>query len=125
MNSTKTACPRVAGESACGATRSQCTTTTRSPSGEGKEDDADVSSSSGKAEIPKEVYCICRQVSFGEMIACDGDNCKIEWFHLACVGFLDGQKPKGKWYCPGCAPQYATKPKPKPKAKPTKPKEKG
>lgn len=26
-------------------------------------------------------YCICSQVSFGEMIACDNENCSIEWFH--------------------------------------------
>lgn len=31
-------------------------------------------------------YCYCGQGSFGEMIACDNDNCTMEWFHLQCTG---------------------------------------
>ncbi|KAK4761155.1 hypothetical protein SAY87_006048 [Trapa incisa] len=47
-------------------------------------------------------YCFCNQVSFGEMVACDNPNCKIEWFHFGCVGLKE--RPKGrKWYCPDCA----------------------
>ncbi|KAF7493231.1 Inhibitor of growth protein 4 [Sarcoptes scabiei] len=46
------------------------------------------------------IYCICRRVSFGEMVGCDDPDCQIEWFHFACVGFTS--KPKGKWYCPQC-----------------------
>jgi inhibitor of growth protein 4 len=46
------------------------------------------------------VYCSCKQVSFGKMIACDGQNCQIEWFHLSCMGMTE--PPKGKWYCPDC-----------------------
>ncbi|KAL4210869.1 hypothetical protein AB4K20DRAFT_1561980 [Rhizopus microsporus] len=46
-------------------------------------------------------YCYCNQVSFGDMIACDGENCEKEWFHYACVG-LD-EPPVGKWYCNDCA----------------------
>ncbi|EDV26333.1 uncharacterized protein TRIADDRAFT_37327 [Trichoplax adhaerens] len=42
-------------------------------------------------------YCLCGQVSFGEMIGCDNDDCPIEWFHFQCVGL--NSKPKGKWYC--------------------------
>lgn len=34
------------------------------------------------------------------MIACDGDNCRIEWFHFECVGII--MPPKGKWFCPEC-----------------------
>ncbi|XP_051566517.1 inhibitor of growth protein 1 isoform X2 [Myxocyprinus asiaticus] len=45
-------------------------------------------------------YCLCEQVSFGEMIGCDNDECTIEWFHFSCVGLH--HKPKGKWYCPNC-----------------------
>lgn len=45
-------------------------------------------------------YCTCHQVSFGEMIACDNKECRIEWFHFACVDLKS--KPKGKWYCPEC-----------------------
>ncbi|TRZ04246.1 hypothetical protein DNTS_029929 [Danionella cerebrum] len=45
-------------------------------------------------------YCLCSQVSYGEMIGCDNSDCPIEWFHFACVGLTT--KPKGKWYCPRC-----------------------
>ncbi|KAJ8940072.1 hypothetical protein NQ314_010906 [Rhamnusium bicolor] len=31
-------------------------------------------------------YCLCHQVSYGEMIGCDNPDCPIEWFHFACVG---------------------------------------
>ncbi|XP_076256815.1 inhibitor of growth protein 5 isoform X1 [Rhynchophorus ferrugineus] len=46
-------------------------------------------------------YCLCHQVSYGEMIGCDNPDCPIEWFHFACVGLTT--KPKGKWYCPKCS----------------------
>ncbi|KAI5629820.1 inhibitor of growth protein 1 [Silurus asotus] len=45
-------------------------------------------------------YCLCEQVSYGEMICCDNDKCPIEWFHFSCVDLH--HKPKGKWYCPKC-----------------------
>ncbi|KAL0277087.1 UNVERIFIED_CONTAM: hypothetical protein PYX00_004490 [Menopon gallinae] len=45
-------------------------------------------------------YCLCHQVSYGEMIGCDNVDCPIEWFHFACVGLTT--KPKGKWFCPKC-----------------------
>ncbi|XP_078173600.1 RING/FYVE/PHD zinc finger superfamily protein isoform X2 [Carex rostrata] len=46
-------------------------------------------------------YCLCNQISYGEMVACDNANCKIEWFHFGCVGLKE--HPKGKWYCNDCA----------------------
>ncbi|EDQ89650.1 uncharacterized protein MONBRDRAFT_25212 [Monosiga brevicollis MX1] len=53
-------------------------------------------------------YCICNQVSFGEMIGCDNEDCPHEWFHYACVGLTE--KPKGsKWYCPNCRGHMASK----------------
>ncbi|RUS91036.1 hypothetical protein EGW08_001164 [Elysia chlorotica] len=45
-------------------------------------------------------YCLCNQVSYGEMIGCDNLDCPIEWFHFACVQLKT--KPKGKWFCPRC-----------------------
>lgn len=45
-------------------------------------------------------YCLCHQVSYGEMIGCDNPDCQTEWFHFACVNLTE--KPKGKWYCPRC-----------------------
>lgn len=45
-------------------------------------------------------YCLCRQVSYGEMVACDNNECEFEWFHYDCVNVT--QTPKGRWYCPDC-----------------------
>lgn len=39
-------------------------------------------------EVDSKVYCTCRQVSYGEMIGCDDDECEIEWVSgcfLLCV----------------------------------------
>lgn len=48
-------------------------------------------------------YCYCNQVSFGEMIACENEECAIEWFHLQCVGIDPANKPEGDWYCKECS----------------------
>ncbi|KAK4245401.1 inhibitor of growth protein 3 [Corynascus novoguineensis] len=51
----------------------------------------------------EERYCLCNRVSFGTMIQCDNvDNCKLEWFHLECVGLSDIPARTTKWYCPEC-----------------------
>jgi hypothetical protein len=31
------------------------------------------------------VYCVCRRVSYGNMIACENPDCLTEWFHFACM----------------------------------------
>lgn len=45
-------------------------------------------------------YCICQTVSFGDMVACDNDDCPNEWFHWGCVGLKS--EPTGAWFCPDC-----------------------
>ncbi|KAK8219506.1 hypothetical protein BKA81DRAFT_297611 [Phyllosticta paracitricarpa] len=51
----------------------------------------------------EERYCICGDVSYGVMIACENEeNCEKEWFHLPCVGLADIPKRREKWYCPDC-----------------------
>uniref|UniRef100_A0A7S2WAV2 Inhibitor of growth protein n=1 Tax=Rhizochromulina marina TaxID=1034831 RepID=A0A7S2WAV2_9STRA len=52
------------------------------------------------ADLAEPVYCICQRVSFGDMVACDNDDCAREWFHFECVG-LEAQ-PEGRWLCPEC-----------------------
>ncbi|PWN87858.1 hypothetical protein FA10DRAFT_269142 [Acaromyces ingoldii] len=47
-------------------------------------------------------YCYCNQVSYGDMVACDHEDCPREWFHYSCVGLSN--PPKGKWYCLFCTP---------------------
>jgi len=67
------------------------------------------------ANVPQEIidmpvdpneptYCLCQQVSYGEMIGCDNTDCPIEWFHFGCMQLTT--KPKGKWYCPKCVPLF-------------------
>ncbi|KAF1816500.1 hypothetical protein P152DRAFT_377843, partial [Eremomyces bilateralis CBS 781.70] len=47
-------------------------------------------------------YCICNDVSWGTMIACENDDCEKEWFHLPCVGLEQIPPRRIKWYCPDC-----------------------
>lgn len=54
-------------------------------------------------------YCLCGQISYGEMICCDNTNCSLEWFHFQCVQLAT--KPKGKWYCPQCRGDRSNLPK--------------
>jgi hypothetical protein len=48
-------------------------------------------------------YCVCGQVAFGEMIACESESCPTEWFHSACVGLTPANRPLGAWFCPRCS----------------------
>ena len=48
----------------------------------------------------KKVFCYCRQPESDEMIGCDNEQCKMEWFHFKCLKL--NKAPKGKWYCPDC-----------------------
>lgn len=67
------------------------------------------SSSQAKTQSPEPTYCICHQVSYGDMICCDNDACEVEWFHFQCVSLTS--KPKGKWYCPNCRGDRSNQPK--------------
>jgi hypothetical protein len=71
--------------------------------------DTDASSSmqgddeEGDIDADEPTYCYCNSVSYGEMVACDADDCKREWFHLACVGLkvAPGSKSEST-SCPVC-----------------------
>lgn len=56
-------------------------------------------------------YCYCNRVSFGNMIACDGPDCKREWFHYECVGITREPAANKKWYCRDCEIQEPAKKK--------------
>lgn len=47
-------------------------------------------------------YCICGDVSYGTMVACEADDCELVWFHLACVGLAEAPRRRQTWYCPDC-----------------------
>uniref|UniRef100_A0A914ZD48 PHD-type domain-containing protein n=1 Tax=Panagrolaimus superbus TaxID=310955 RepID=A0A914ZD48_9BILA len=50
----------------------------------------------------EETYCICKEISYGEMICCDNEVCKIQWFHFGCVGLKIKPKRGLNWYCNDC-----------------------
>ncbi|TGZ66964.1 hypothetical protein CRM22_005042 [Opisthorchis felineus] len=72
-----------------GASKRRSSLPNRSPSGNTSDESTD-----------ERLYCLCKKVSFGDMIACDNKHCEVEWFHFACVDIR--VQPKGKWYCPLC-----------------------
>lgn len=50
------------------------------------------------------LYCICKDTSFGNMIACDNKECfdRSNWYHMSCVGLDPLKEPPETWYCPAC-----------------------
>lgn len=54
-------------------------------------------------------YCLCQKVSFGDMVACDNEDCPYEWFHWSCVGLRS--EPTGTWFCPECTANMGKKSK--------------
>ncbi|KAJ9099375.1 hypothetical protein QFC20_005728 [Naganishia adeliensis] len=47
------------------------------------------------------LYCFCQEKSHGEMIGCDNETCRFEWFHVKCMK-LDPDKLPEHWFCPEC-----------------------
>ena len=82
----------------------------------------------GKQEIVdpnEERYCLCGDVSYGEMICCEMDEkvrhsfCEKsananefrsadsgQWFHLECIQIAELPPRTVKWYCPGCRKKH-------------------
>ncbi|KAI1100286.1 hypothetical protein F4804DRAFT_319384 [Jackrogersella minutella] len=56
----------------------------------------------GDVDADEPLYCYCNGVSYGEMVACDADDCEREWFHLDCVGLKAAPPSNVKWYCDNC-----------------------
>ncbi|KAI1124181.1 hypothetical protein F5Y10DRAFT_37176 [Nemania abortiva] len=55
-----------------------------------------------EVDADEPLYCYCNGVSYGEMVACDAEDCEREWFHLDCVGLKAAPPPSMKWYCDNC-----------------------
>ena len=49
-------------------------------------------------------YCICGLPATTDMIACDQEGCKIEWFHYECVSITAESIPEESWVCNLCRP---------------------
>jgi len=60
---------------------------------EGEDDDVDVED----VDDNEPRYCYCNNVSYGEMVACDNENCPREWFHLKCAGLKEAPGENSKW----------------------------
>ena len=66
-------------------------------------DDADPDDEEVEDEDPNEQrYCYCNGVSYGEMVACDNENCAREWFHLDCTGLRALPPARSTWFCDEC-----------------------
>lgn len=50
-----------------------------------------------------DLYCICQKNTNEDMIGCDNQTCKFQWFHFSCVGLKE--QPVGSWYCTDCSLQ--------------------
>jgi inhibitor of growth protein 3 len=74
------------------------------PAADGKDENGDETMRDGEEEDEDagddKKYCLCHNVSYGDMVACDNDNCPYEWFHWSCVGLKS--EPNGAWFCPVC-----------------------
>jgi inhibitor of growth (ING)-like protein/PHD finger protein len=88
---------------------------------EKKAEEVDAQSES-EVDPNEERYCICGDVSYGTMIACDNTSvgilmrdglmkyanhlvqCDKEWFHIKCMGMqvIPSSFRNSKWYCPEC-----------------------
>uniref|UniRef100_A0A915MTS3 PHD-type domain-containing protein n=1 Tax=Meloidogyne javanica TaxID=6303 RepID=A0A915MTS3_MELJA len=62
--------------------------------------DGEVHRPTASADEP--TYCLCEQVSFGDMICCDYELCSVEWFHFSCVNLKSKPKQGKRWFCPLC-----------------------
>lgn len=49
-----------------------------------------------------QLWCTCQSKSYGNMIACDNQNCPYTWFHYECVGLTQSPEDGKKWYCQTC-----------------------
>jgi len=74
---------------------------------EGEEAGTSANAGGGENEDDGGVYCYCGRGSFGDMVACDDENCEREWFHLPCTGLA--VVPAGEWFCDNCQQRRATK----------------
>lgn len=72
---------------------------------EGEDDVEDETMEENGDQEDEQVYCFCQKLSYGEMVGCDNEDCRYQWFHLSCVNL----KPPlpDQWYCPECAPKFA------------------
>ncbi|PWN30734.1 hypothetical protein BDZ90DRAFT_257796 [Jaminaea rosea] len=74
----------------------------------------DMGGAAGDEDRDETLYCFCQKISYGEMIGCDSENCRYEWFHLDCVG-VHPPLPE-QWICSDCLARQAEEEETKKKA---------
>ncbi|SMQ46706.1 unnamed protein product [Zymoseptoria tritici ST99CH_3D7] len=57
--------------------------------------------SAGTKDTRDVKYCFCESTSSGRMLACDGKDCKREWFHFECLDIEEAPEEK-EWFCEEC-----------------------
>jgi hypothetical protein len=60
-----------------------------------------VSQRKSRTQTQDAKYCYCGKVSSGRMVACDGEDCKREWFHFECLG-IEKAPEEEAWFCEEC-----------------------
>ncbi|KII94649.1 hypothetical protein PLICRDRAFT_33459 [Plicaturopsis crispa FD-325 SS-3] len=76
---------------------------------EGEDDmDEGADGEEGGDQEDKEIYCFCQKLSYGEMIACDNQDCPYQWFHLPCVNLKAGVPLPEVFFCAECIRSGAT-----------------
>jgi inhibitor of growth protein 3 len=85
--------------------------------GSGTQMDAADGADDGAEADDGRLYCWCQVGSYGDMVACDDNECEREWvsvfflarldyrlislkFHLGCIGLEVA--PEGVWFCEAC-----------------------
>ncbi|CAJ0581444.1 unnamed protein product, partial [Mesorhabditis spiculigera] len=64
-------------------------------------DDDEEEEEEEEEEDEESIWCVCKKPSDGDMIYCENEDCRIQWFHFECVGL--SQAPIGHWFCPECS----------------------
>jgi hypothetical protein len=77
------------------------------PTADAEEDEEDSEHDPDDPNEPK--YCYCNRGSYGEMVACDNDDCTREWFHLGCTELREAPGEEEVWYCRECRPKFGRK----------------
>ncbi|EPR79600.1 PHD finger domain protein [Spraguea lophii 42_110] len=58
-------------------------------------------------EDERRKYCICQSDISDNMIACDNEQCDVEWYHYKCIGLTE--QPYGDWICNKCREEESSK----------------
>jgi inhibitor of growth protein 3 len=74
--------------------------TNTTPHNRDADGDEEVGDEDGGEGEDGKIYCLCQKVSYGDMVACDNEECPYEWFHWTCVGLKS--EPPDVWICPEC-----------------------